>query len=112
MKLIFTTTLICMTLAFAFMAETNHVSNQRDESGNLTFMEIIQSILNDPEFLALSSRQQLHVLISIYNVIIRARYYWQANEISLFNNTNFIIGLKLKTSKLLKTIAFFYSLKI
>ncbi len=32
-------------------------------------MDIIQSILNDPEFLALSNKQQLHVLIVMYNAI-------------------------------------------
>jgi hypothetical protein len=70
MKLIFTTTFMFMAFAVAFMVETSHVaSNERDESKILIFMNIIQNVLNDPEFLALSSRQQLHVLISIYNII-------------------------------------------
>jgi hypothetical protein len=70
MKLIFTTTFMCMVFAYAFMAETRHIaSNERDESGNLSVMDIIQSILNDPEFLALNSKQQLHVLIIIYDAL-------------------------------------------
>jgi hypothetical protein len=69
MKFLFTTTFMFVTFAFAFMAETTHLSNQRDKSENVSLMDIIQSVLNDPEFLALSSKQQLHVLIVMYNAI-------------------------------------------
>jgi len=58
-----------VAFAFAFMAETTHLSNQRDESNNSIMIDIIQSVLNDPEFLALSNKQQLHVLIVMYNAI-------------------------------------------
>jgi len=69
MKLILTATFMFVAFAFAFMAETTHLSNQRDESNNSIMMDIIQSVLNDPEFLALSNKQQLHVLIVMYNAL-------------------------------------------
>ena len=59
MKLVLT--FMLMAFSFAFMVETSDTSNQRDESQNVSLMDIIQSILNDPEFLALSNKQQLHV---------------------------------------------------
>ena len=58
-----------MAFAFAFMVETSDISNERGESEKLTLMDIIQSVLIDPEYLALSSKQQLHVLIVMYNII-------------------------------------------
>ena len=67
MKLILTTTIVLM--AFAFAVESSQTDNERGESQNVSLMDIIQSILNDPEFLALSNKQQLHVLILMYNAI-------------------------------------------
>ena len=69
MKLILTTTIVLMAFAFAYMVESSPMDNQRDESQNASLMDIIQSILNDPEFLALSNKQQLHVLIVMYDAI-------------------------------------------
>ena len=69
MKLILTTTIVLMAFAFAYMVESSQMDNQRYESQNASLMDIIQSILNDPEFLALSNKQQLHVLIAMYNII-------------------------------------------
>ena len=42
---------------------------QKDEMDNLSAKDIIQNILSDPEFLALSSRQQLDVLLIMYNML-------------------------------------------
>jgi hypothetical protein len=69
MKLILTTTIVLMAFAFAYMVESSPMGNERGESQNVSLMDIIQSILNDPEFLALSNKQQLHVLILMYNAI-------------------------------------------
>ena len=69
MKLILTTTIVLMAFAFAYMVESSPMGNEREESQNVSLMDIIQSILNDPEFLALSNKQQLHVLIVMYDAI-------------------------------------------
>ncbi len=70
MKLVFTLTFMFTAFAFAFMVETSDISNERGESNKLTLIDIIiQSVLIDPEFLALSSKQQLHVLIVMYDII-------------------------------------------
>jgi len=69
MKLAITLTFMLIAFAFAFMVETSDIRNERGESEKLTLMDIIQSVLNDPEFLALSSKQQLHVLIVMYDII-------------------------------------------
>ena len=68
-KLILTTTIMFMAFAFAFMVETSDISNERGESNNSILMDIIQSVLIDPEYLALSSKQQLHVLIAMYDIL-------------------------------------------
>ena len=69
MKLILTTTIVLMAFAFAYMVESSPMGNERGESQNVSLMDIIQSILNDPEFLALSNKQKLHVLIAIYDIL-------------------------------------------
>ncbi len=69
MKLALTLTFMFTAFAFAFMVETSDISNERGESEKLTLMDIVQSVLNDPEFLTLSSKQQLHVLIVIYDIL-------------------------------------------
>jgi len=69
MKLAFTLTFMFTAFAFAFMVETGDIRNERDKSNNSILMDIIQSVLSDPEFLALSNKQQVHVLIVMYNAI-------------------------------------------
>jgi hypothetical protein len=69
MKLIVTITFMFIALSFAFKVETSDISNERGESNNSILMDIIQSVLNDPEYFALSSKQQLHVLIVMYNIM-------------------------------------------
>jgi hypothetical protein len=69
MKLALTLTFMFTAFAFALMVETSDISNQRGESNNSILMDIIQSVLIDPEFLALSSKQQLHVLIVMYDIL-------------------------------------------
>jgi hypothetical protein len=69
MKLALTLTFMFTAFAFAFMVETSDIRNERGESKKLTLMDIIQSVLNDPEYLALSSKQQLHVLIVMYDIL-------------------------------------------
>ena len=67
MKLVLT--FMLMAFSFAFMVETSDISNQRGKTNHSILMDIIQRVLNDPEFLALGNKQQLHVLIAIYNII-------------------------------------------
>ncbi len=43
-------------------------SNSKNEA---SLMTIIQSILNDPEFLALNTHEQLRILITIYDMLER-----------------------------------------
>ncbi len=74
MKLAFTLTFMFVAFAFAFMVETSDIRNVRGETktetDSKTIMNgIFESVLIDPEFLALSSKQQLHVLIIMYNLI-------------------------------------------
>ena len=63
MKLI---TLIFVFLALAFTFEKN--TAQKNEA-NLSTMDILQSILSDPEFLALRSQEQLRIWLIIYNIL-------------------------------------------
>ena len=69
MKSVLTLTFMFIAFAFAFMVETSDIRNERGESNNSILMDIIQSVLIDPEFLALSSKQQLHVLIVMYDIL-------------------------------------------
>jgi len=41
-----------------------------DNNSNMSLNEILQSILSDPEFLALDSQQQLQVLLTIYDMLV------------------------------------------
>lgn len=65
MKLIFLT-LIAVSLAL--MIERS-IAVQVEEENTASLMDIIHSILGDPEFLALDARQQLHVLIMIHQML-------------------------------------------
>ena len=67
MKLVLT--FMLMAFSFAFMVETSDISNQRGKTNHSILMDIIQRVLNDPEFLALGNKQQLHVLIVMYDAI-------------------------------------------
>ena len=74
MKLAITLTFMLIAFAFAFMVETSDIRNvtgeTKTETDSKTIMNgIFESVLIDPEFLALSSKQQLHVLIVMYNII-------------------------------------------
>jgi len=40
-----------------------------EDNNNMNMNEILQSILSDPEFLALHARQQLQVLLIIYDML-------------------------------------------
>ena len=55
------TSLIVVTLSLIFMGGKSETKSNT--------MDIIQSILVDPEFLALNARQQLHLLIIIHQVL-------------------------------------------
>jgi hypothetical protein len=67
MKLILT--FMFMAFAFAFMVQTSDISNERGESEKLTLMDIILSVLSNPEYLALSNKQKLDVLIVMYDIL-------------------------------------------
>ena len=60
--------LIIFSIAFMFLIENNMAQQDKVFSPNL--IDIIQSILNDPEYKALSYEQQQQVLIMLYN-------YWR-----------------------------------
>jgi hypothetical protein len=53
------------TLGVVTLAFVSHDTNQKDGS----LMTILQSILTDQEFLALSKHQQLKILIKIYDML-------------------------------------------
>ena len=59
--------LIIFSIAFMFLIENNMAQQDKVFSPNL--IDIIQSILNDPEYKALSYEQQLQVLIMLYNYL-------------------------------------------
>ena len=63
------TTFIVVTLAWlSFMVEKNMAKEIQVAQPGL-IMDVIQSILKDPEFLALDSQQQLQVLIIIHDML-------------------------------------------
>lgn len=64
MKLIYIT-FIAVSLGFVMVRSMA----LKKEENTASIMNIIQSILVDPEFLALDSRKQLHVLIMIYQML-------------------------------------------
>jgi len=63
--------IILVSLALANMFEKTIA--QKNGEKNSTIMDVIQNIVNDPEFLALDPRQQLHVLLVMYDIL--DRYY-------------------------------------
>jgi len=58
---------ICIALALTSLIERTKAQKEKVE--NLTLMDVIQNILNEPEFLALSARQQLDVLLVMYTIL-------------------------------------------
>ena len=57
--------LMALTVTSRQMVEASVNKEDNHKSMN----EILQSILSDPEFLALDSRQQLDVLLTIYDLL-------------------------------------------
>jgi len=51
------------------MVSSRPAIREKEKVSENTLMEIIQSILVDPEFLALSPQKQLHLLIVIYKIL-------------------------------------------
>jgi hypothetical protein len=49
--------------------ESNDIENRKETTPNS--MEILEAILNDPEFLSLNSHQQLRVLVIMYEMLDR-----------------------------------------
>ena len=50
---------------FKFFIKRNDINN----NNNTSLMSILDAILNDPEFLRLDSKQQLQLLMIIYNML-------------------------------------------
>ena len=57
--------LFCTITAFVLVL-ANEKDSTEEESG---LMKILQTILEDPEFLALSSQKQLVILIEVYDIL-------------------------------------------
>ncbi len=60
--------LMTLTMTSRQMAEAS-VNTEDANNNNMSLNEILQSILSDPEFLALDSQQQLQVLLIIYDML-------------------------------------------
>lgn len=60
---------ISILISFALIILVQKNMANKEEKSNLTLMDVLQNILNDPEFLALNDKQQLRVLIMIYNYL-------------------------------------------
>ncbi len=60
--------LMTLTMTSRQMTEAS-VSIENNNNNNMSMNEILQSILSDPEFLALHARQQLQVLLIIYDML-------------------------------------------
>ena len=70
MKFILTTSFIVVTFAWlSFMVETNMANEVKAAAQPTLIMDVLQSILKDPEFLALDSQQQLQVLIIVHDML-------------------------------------------
>ncbi len=63
----------------------NSVVNDNSSDKGPTLMQILQSILKDPEYLALSDYEQLKVLEAIYT-ILESSYNSQQNSKSKYQN--------------------------
>jgi len=61
--------LIFASLTLTFMVERTIAQKEKVTRTNPSIMDVIESILKDPEFLALELKQQLNVLIIIYNML-------------------------------------------
>ncbi len=55
-------------IALLLVGETTQVLRD-NKSPALSMMQVIEKILNDPEFKALGAMKQLHVLITIYAML-------------------------------------------
>ena len=53
----------------SMILESTDIENRKETSPNS--MEILETILNDPEFLSLNSHQQLRVLVIMYEMLER-----------------------------------------
>jgi len=59
--------LLLMTLTITSRQEVEAIVSKEDHQKSL--YEILQSILSDPEFLAIETTRQLHVLLAIYDIL-------------------------------------------
>jgi hypothetical protein len=71
MKQITSIAVFILTIAVSCsnMVETSPIGIDQEIMNSISPMALIHLIIKDPEFLALNSRQQLHVLIAIYNIL-------------------------------------------
>ena len=60
--------LILLSLSLAIMFIGSNAQKEQAASHN-SIMDVIQSILDDPEFISLSNEYQLKVLIMIYDIL-------------------------------------------
>jgi len=67
------TSLVIFALAIVVscsnMVETSPIEIDHEIMNNMSPMDLVHFIIQDTEFSALNSRQQLHVLIVIYNIL-------------------------------------------
>jgi hypothetical protein len=57
------------TVHLLMVTAASPLIKEKEKMSENTVMTIIQSILVDPEFLALNPRKQLHLLIVIYDIL-------------------------------------------
>ena len=62
---------VIISLTLLNIVEISKGSNQLS---NTSMMDVIQSILNHHEFITLNPREQLHVLVAIYN-LLKGHYF-------------------------------------
>ena len=63
------TTFVFVSMTLAFMVNVSEAKTKASKPPPPSLMDVIQSILKDPEFLALSLEEQLPVLITIHNFL-------------------------------------------
>ena len=81
-------------ILFAFgSCKASDYETKLEEAPKTTLVQIIQSILIDPEFVALDSKKKLNILVAIYNMLVeqfdKQNGFRQKRDTSFATNTLF-----------------------
>ena len=73
--------LIIWVICFILLAYGESKPNKEKEE--ISLMDILYGILNDPEFMSLGKKQQLSILITIYNMV---ENHFKKNLVNVYSN--------------------------